>query len=194
MQYDAQIRVLDNNRAEGYEDEDEEGDEEGDNEEDETDAQIRWMDVTVEGGNEGRNEGGDEIGDEGGDEEENEGGDEEENEEVHGEGEEHRGFKVVIPELILRVVRNRFNTEEVRAQFIMLTEQFSDVLGDPTRDDDITREHGEQDPGNYDEDPPYEYFGTRMNTCHFSRSFSYSRGDVSLFGKKSLRKLASAHL
>ena len=44
--------------------------------------------------------------------------------------------------------RNQNNTERNRAEYIVLTREFDDVLGFPENDDEIIREHGDVEPNN----------------------------------------------
>ena len=80
--------------------------------------------------------------------------------------------------------RNHNNTERNRAEYIVLTTMFDDVLGFLDQDDTITREHGGVDPNTYDGYAAYEYYGTRMNTCFYCRDHLPISEDVSLCGKK----------
>jgi len=109
----------------------------------------------------------DEEGDGEGDEE----GDEEEYEEEY---EEERP-----------VIRNRFNTEEVRARYVGLTRRYHEVLGDPAYNDELALEYGPHDDDDDDDDDgPYQYFGTDMNVCFFCRDHLPVAEVMSLFEER----------
>ena len=113
-------------------------------------------------------------------------------EEVH----EDRRTTMPLPRRILRGVRNnrlhthritprnQNNTERNRAEYIVLTREFVDVLGFPENDDEIIREHGGVEPNTYDGHAAYEYYGTRMNTCFYCRNHLLISEVISLFAER----------
>ena len=80
--------------------------------------------------------------------------------------------------------RNQNNTERNRAEYIVLTTEFDDVLGFQEQDDTIIREHEGVDPNTYDGYAAYEYYGTRMNTCFYCRDHLPISEVMSLFAER----------